>query len=97
MTINNNPFLSDDENTIANDYLEKGYIVGKIQEKDTISWIRKSLINIAKEELKIILDRHKAIKVEDIEKDKHLSFDRIRAEGLMNAIHKIGLVERGLL
>ena len=53
MTINNNPFLSDDENTIANDYLEKGYIVGKIQEKDTISWIRKSLINIAKEELKI--------------------------------------------
>ena len=53
MTINNNPFLSDDENTLEKEYLEKGYIVGKIQEKETISWIRRSLINIAKEELKI--------------------------------------------
>ena len=53
MTINNNPFLSDDENTLEKEYLEKGYTVGKIQEKETISWIRRSLINIAKEELKI--------------------------------------------
>ncbi len=51
--IKNNPYLSDDENTLAKEYIEKGYFVGQIKEKETISWIRKSLINIAKEELNI--------------------------------------------
>ena len=31
--IKNNPFLSDDENTLANEYSKKGYLIGKIQEK----------------------------------------------------------------
>ena len=51
--IKNNPYLSVDENTLAREYIEKGYFVGQIKEKETISWIRKSLINIAKEELNI--------------------------------------------
>ena len=53
MVIKNNPFLSDNDNTLANEYLKKGYFVGKIQEIDAIAWIRRSLINIAKEELNI--------------------------------------------
>ena len=53
MTINNNSFLSDAENTLANEYIKKGYLVGKIQEQEAITWIKKSLINIAKEELNI--------------------------------------------
>jgi len=53
MMIKKNPFISDDDNIIANEYLEKGYLVGKIQEKEAISWIRESLVNIAIEELKI--------------------------------------------
>ena len=51
--IKNNPFLSDEENTLASTYSKQGYLVGKIQEQEAVFWIRKSLINIAKEELKI--------------------------------------------
>jgi sporadic carbohydrate cluster 2OG-Fe(II) oxygenase len=53
MMIKNNPFLSDEENTLASTYSKQGYLVGKIQEQEAVFWIRKSLINIAKEELKI--------------------------------------------
>jgi sporadic carbohydrate cluster 2OG-Fe(II) oxygenase len=53
MMIKNNPYLSVDENTLAKEYIEKGHIVRQIKEKEAISWIRKSLINIAKEELNI--------------------------------------------
>jgi len=53
MMIKKNPFISEDENITASEYLEKGYVVGKIQEKEAISWIRESLIQLATEELKI--------------------------------------------
>ena len=49
----NNPFLSEYENTLTNDYISKGYFVGQIQEKETIFSIRQSLIDIAKNELSI--------------------------------------------
>ena len=52
----NNPFLSEYENTLSNEYISKGYFVGKIQEKEIIFSMRKSLTDIAKKELKITKD-----------------------------------------
>jgi len=56
MTIKNNPFLSDIENNLANEYITEGYLIAKIQEIEAISWIKSSLINIAKEELRVKKD-----------------------------------------
>ena len=53
MTIKNNPFLSDNENTLAAEYRNKGYFVGKTQETEAVNWIRNSIIEIAKDELKL--------------------------------------------
>jgi len=49
----NNPFLSENENKLNNDYISKGFFVGKIQELEKINSIRNSLIDITKKELKI--------------------------------------------
>lgn len=52
----NNPFLSEYENNLTNEYISKGYLVCKIQEKESILELRKSLIDIVKKELSIKKD-----------------------------------------
>ena len=52
----NNPFLSEYENTLTNDYISKGFFVGQIQEKETIFSIKKSFIDIARKELGVKQD-----------------------------------------
>jgi len=49
----NNPFLSEYENKLNDDYISKGFFVGKIQKPEKIKFIRNSLIDITKKELNI--------------------------------------------
>lgn len=54
-------FLDSSEREISKEYLKNGYIIGPSNDKDSLSWIRKSLVNLAKKELgntKKIDDEH---------------------------------------
>ncbi len=50
---NQNLFLSENENKIRNEYLNRGYIVAPIANTTALDWIRKKFVCIAREELNI--------------------------------------------
>jgi len=44
-------FLDTKEREISNEYLKKGFVIGPAANKEALSWIRKSFVDIAKKEL----------------------------------------------
>jgi len=48
---NKNIFLSNNENSICDEYIKQGYIIAPASDIDALSWIRQKFISIIREEL----------------------------------------------